>query len=175
MEAQAIQARVEEMSATLLAMVRKDCWNRFAEKCVYVFSTDQEFETGITLAMLRPRKRLLDKRERVSAATAAEKLAIQFSDLYDVNFYVFRAEAQQTVIEIRLDLISSFVDYTRDTTSDHIPMWHCKLGLPPYRKEGVKFDVHWELGGWRHRWNWWRWRNFSRMTWRNKWKRLFRG
>lgn len=173
MDVQALQSRIEEMSAALLAMARKDCWNCFAEKCVYILSTDKELQAYNAFSMRSLRKRLLDKRESVSATTAAEILAKQYSDLYDVNFYIFRAEEEQTVLEIRLDLISSFVGFTRDTTGDHIPMWHCKLGLPPYRKAGVKFDVHWELGGWRYQWNWWRWRNFSRMARRYKWRRMF--
>ena len=47
----------------------------------------------------------------------------------------------------------------RSKIKDNDPMLHCKIGIPPYRKdESDKYDVNWELGGFRHRWNmfWWR-------------------
>ena len=42
-------------------------------------------------------------------------------------------------------------------------MLHCKIAIPPYQNKNIdnnkdKFDVNWELGGWRHQWNWFCWR-----------------
>lgn len=39
-------------------------------------------------------------------------------------------------------------------------MLHCKISIPPYVKKDKikKFDINWELGGLRYKWNMFRWK-----------------
>lgn len=74
--------------------------------------------------------------------------------MYDLNFYVYKAGKNETIIEIRYypnpSLDSAFLEKVKDNE----PMMHCKVPIPPYAEgKTKKFDVNWEQGGIRYEWN----------------------
>ncbi|AZA83331.1 hypothetical protein C1637_21620 [Chryseobacterium lactis] len=99
------------------------------------------------------RKRINNSKELLDLDSAAELLSKEYSDLYDVNLYIFRSFKRETIIEIRFYRKSNFDPDYFALVKDTPPMFHSKITMPIYAEEAIKFDVNWESGGgFNHAW-----------------------
>jgi len=143
----------------LLEMARESCWNKISEECEFILS---EIDDNRASNFLEKRK-LRNEENLIKSPTAlkdcVKELTNIFSDLYDVNLYIFQSKKAKTIIEIRYFLKSKLeLDYQRKVY-DKDPMLHCKIGIPPYHtNKEIKYDINWELGGLRDKWNMFCWR-----------------
>ena len=140
-------------------MARQSCWNKISENCEFILSEIDDDKASNFFKERKLRKlENLDKTPKPLKNIAKELQEI-YSNLYDVNLYIFQAKRDKTIIDIRYFLKSKLeLDY-QQKVKDKDLMLHCKIGIPPYQnnKEN-KYDVNWELGGIRDKLKtfWWR-------------------
>jgi hypothetical protein len=144
--------------ASLLNLAREKCWNTFSDDCVFIFTEiiNGEFENFRELK--KETKNQNAKKKPVSFDQALETLRKLYADIYDVNFYVYRALSNKTIVEIQYYPKSSLdMDFFVKVKNNE-PMVHCKIEMPPYQEENKKFDINWLHGGFLHNWRMFKWR-----------------
>lgn len=89
-----------------------------------------------------------------------QDLILLYENLYDINLYIYKASKSRTIIEIKYFLKTSHTKDFYELIKDNEPMLHCKVSIPNYsskigkvNKKRKKFDVNWQLGGIRFKWN----------------------
>lgn len=153
-----LEEQLNEATRKLLQLARKSSWNRISNKTVYIL-TQIDPEPKLNVAESRKiRKKINDKKKTHTLKSATQELLSFYDDLYDINLYLYRSKRNRTIVEIQYFLKSFHAYKFQQSVRDNSPMLHCKIALPPYRRENKKFDINWELGGLRHQWNefWWR-------------------
>lgn len=142
-----LQTNIELSLANLLKLAEISCWNKISNNYLFIFSEikDSDFQDhkkggGNT----NKRSGLLDLN------LVTEMLEKEYADLYDINFYIFKAKKFHTIIEIQYYRKSSLDKEFFDTIKDNQPMFHSKIAMPMYAKDGKKFDVNWKSGGFIH-------------------------
>jgi len=147
-----IENKIESLTKVLLEMARESCWNTISDNCVYIMSEIKE--EGLNFSEQRKRrKKINEKKEVKSIEEISANLERIYSNLYDVNLHIYKAERKRTIIEIRYFSKSSLDKEFLKEVNDKEPMFHCKVAIPPYQKnKSEKYDVNWELGGVRHEW-----------------------
>jgi len=156
MEKSSINQSIEELTQALLELVDETCWNNVSSNCKYIL-TKIDDETEARQTMLE-RKKQNDAKKPISLNELSAQLEAIFNDLYDINLFIYKSKKRLTIIEVKYYLKSSFFGTTHfDLVKDNTPMTHCKIKHPIYITslygKPKKFDVNWELGGWRHQWN----------------------
>jgi hypothetical protein len=151
---------VLDVKNSLLEMARKECWNKIVDNCTFILS-----ETKCERNALESRiesKKDNEKKNLKSFDEMIRELNSIYSNLYDVNLYIYKARKNNTIIEVQYFLKSSLMEQHIETLKNDPPMLHCKVSIPQYAwitfEEKRKFDINWELGGIRHEWNMFRWR-----------------
>lgn len=144
-----LEEDLKEATASLLDLVRKTCWNTISDNTVYILS-----EIGSNSLSKAKRKQKNDKKVTKSLQQITTELQAIYENLYDINLFIYKSERKRTIIEVQYYPKSLFDDDYYQTIKDNAPMLHCKIAIPNYLKnKKKKFDVNWELGGFRHRWN----------------------
>ncbi|WP_369615390.1 hypothetical protein [Flavobacterium sp. CFS9] len=154
-----IEEQIENLTIRLLEMVNLYCWNDISENLVYILSDISKVESENFFIQRRNRNKLNKKKRPKSFNEAISDLEEIYDSIYDINLYVYKSEKHQTIIDIRYFLKSDLGSEFDKTIANNPPMLHCKITLPPYRKnDKSKFDINWELGGFRYNWNmfWWK-------------------
>ncbi|WP_289665934.1 hypothetical protein [Flavobacterium panacagri] len=154
-----IEEKIKNLTTQLLELARLKCWNTISNNLVFILSNISEIEGENFFTQRINRNKLNENKIPKNFTEAITDLKEIYDLIYDINLYIYKAEKEQTIIEIQYFLKSNLdADYLK-TVADNPSMLHCKITLPPYRKnDDAKFDVNWELGGIRYRWNifWWR-------------------
>jgi len=143
----------------LLKMASTLCWNKISNNCFFIISEIKEEGSPYLLDKYIIRKQQNDEKIPKSLANIAHDLRNIYQKLYDVNLFIYKAEKRKTIVEIRYYPKSSLEKDYFLMVKDNLPMWHSKLTLPPYHQDKKsKFDINWELGGFRHQWKlfWWK-------------------
>lgn len=142
-----LQTNIELSLANLLKLAEISCWNKISNNYLFIFSEikDSDFQYhkkggGNT----NKRSGLLDLN------LVTEMLEKEYADLYDINFYIFKAKKFHTIIEIQYYRKSSLDKEFFETIKDNQPMFHSKIAMPMYAKDGKKFDINWKSGGFIH-------------------------
>ncbi len=159
MTSETLETDIKEMTDKLIQLARDHCWNEISDNCLYILSEikDDGHENLFEQRANRIKENKLKEPKSLKEATAA--LLDIYHKLYDINFYVYKAQKSTTIIEIRYYPKSSLDNEFRETVLDKSPMTHCKVSMPQYAdRKSDKFDVNWEFGGLRHQWKmyWWK-------------------
>jgi len=150
---------IKEATDKLLQIARDLCWNKISDKCSYVLSEIRNTEPDNFFELRKLRKLENKKKIPKTLRQITSDLKSLNSNFYDVNFYIYKSMREQTIIEIQYFLKSSLEKEFFEKVKDNDPMLHCKVPTPPYSNgKEEKFDINWELGGLRHKWKmfWWR-------------------
>jgi len=149
-----IEEEIKKLTAQLLELVNLYCWNDISNNFMFILSDISEVK-GENFFIQNQNKNKLNKNKTPKTFKEAVAELNEFYDLiYDVNLYVYKAEKDQTIIDIRYFLKTNLDSDFLKTVCNNPPMLHCKITKPPYLKnKNDKFDVNWELGGIRHKWN----------------------
>lgn len=142
----------------LLEMARNLTWNEISNDCRYILTEIVDSDKNF-FEQRKLRKRLNDSKIPRDLNLIVPDLKTIFENIYDLNLYVYKAKAEQTIIEIQYYPKSNLNKDYLEKVKDNKPMLHCKIATPPYAVDNkVKFDINWELGGLRHEWKmfWWR-------------------
>ena len=149
-----IEEEIKKLTAQLLELVNLYCWNDISNNFIFILSDISEVK-GENFFIQNQNKNKLNKNKTPKTSKEAVAELNEFYDLiYDVNLYVYKAEKDQTIFDIRYFLKTNLDSDFFETVCNNPPMLHCKITKPPYLKnENDKFDVNWELGGMRYKWN----------------------
>ena len=148
-----LSERIQSSVDNLLRLAKIHCWNTVSGNICYIVSDFNEFDGTNVFKRRASRNRVNRFKAQLTFDAAVDILNQEYSDLYDVNLYIFKALKKQTIIEIQFYRKSNLnADYFV-LVKDHPPMFHAKITIPVYAWEGGKFDVNWESGGgWHHAW-----------------------
>ncbi|MCD9855300.1 hypothetical protein LUD75_11310 [Epilithonimonas sp. JDS] len=144
---------IADFVVKLIEIVNQNCWNTISQNLVFIISDIKEV-SGINFFVERVNRNKFIKDKKENNLTETVNYLNKFSDnIYDLNLYIYKAEKDKTIIEIRYFLKSDLdPDYLKNVI-DNKPMLHSKVTKPPYIKNNKdKFDINWELGGIRHQW-----------------------
>lgn len=143
----------------LLEMARGASWNSISDKCLYIISEIKSDTCKNFFERTKVRKRVNQKKEPKPLSIVVSELQGIYENLYDINLYVYKSAAKLTVVEIQYYPKSSLDNDYFEEVKNNEPMRHCKVSIPPYSSDNKsKFDINWELGGFRHSWKlyWWK-------------------
>lgn len=154
-----IREEIQNSITQLFELAAVNCWNNISKNLRFILSDISETNRGNFYIQRRNRNKLNKKKSPKSFNEAISDLKEIYDSIYDINLYVYKSEKHQTIIDIRYFLKSDLESEFAKTIDNNAPMLHCKITLPPYRKnDKSKFDINWELGGFRYSWNifWWK-------------------
>ena len=149
---------LKSLTGNLLEMARYWTWNNISNDCKYILTEIINSDKNL-FEQRKLRKRLNDLKIPKDLDLIVPDLKAIFENIYDLNLYVYKAKAEQTIIEIQYYPKSSLDKDYFEKVKDNKPMLHCKIDIPPYADDNkTKFDINWIHGGLRHEWKmfWWR-------------------
>ncbi|AZB26057.1 hypothetical protein EG339_16425 [Chryseobacterium bernardetii] len=142
-----IKENIEICLVGLQQLAKANCWNKISPNFVFIISDINEFEGENFFELRRSRNKVNKSKTRLSLNSAIEILDKEYQDLYDVNFYIFKASKKETIIEIQYYRKSNLAaDYLK-MVKNNKPMYHSKISRPYYARNDSKFDINWESGG----------------------------
>ncbi|SFD62124.1 hypothetical protein [Flavobacterium phragmitis] len=149
-----IEKDIQNLTTQLLELARLKCWNFISNNVVFLLSNISEIEGENFFTQRINRNKLNKSKTPKSFSEAITDFKEIYDLIYDINLHIYKAEKNQTIIDIRYFLKNNLdPDYLK-TVINNPSMLHCKIALPPYRKnDDDKFDVNWELGGISYQWN----------------------
>ena len=154
MKLESLKVDIADAVSKLLEMAEVSCWNTISDNCEFILSEIDVNEELNFFDQRKKRKRLNSLKQTISISQVTEQLEEMYTNLYDVNLHVYRAAKTLTIIEIKYLLKSTIDTEYQKKINDKDPMLHCELPIPPYRKNKIdKYDINWELGGFRHKYN----------------------
>jgi hypothetical protein len=133
-------------------MARDSSFNNISDNCKFIISeikhSDKNFfEQNII--------RKIDNEKKTSKPLTdiIVELETLYSNLYDVNLYVYKSEKNSTLIEIQYFPRSSLnIECPKKSTTPETTL-HCKVVIPLYTSENKeKFDINWQHGTLNHKW-----------------------
>ncbi|WP_298757639.1 hypothetical protein [uncultured Psychroserpens sp.] len=149
-----LNADLKEATLRLLELARQTCWNTISNNVVYIISEIEKAPKDIYINILKNRKKENDIKAKKSLDQVAQDLNKIYDDLYDVVLTVYKSTTTYTIIEIQYFPKSSLEASFLKTVKGELPMLHCNITIPTYRKtDSEKFDINWELLGLRYKWN----------------------
>jgi hypothetical protein len=148
-----LELNLKEAASTLLEMARNSCWNKISDNTNYIISKIVNDE-GNFFDKRVERKKVNDKKKTKSLEQITAELKDIYENLYDINLYIYKSSKESTIIEVQYYPKSSLESEFYETVKNNEPMLHVKIGIPPYvDNKTEKYDVNWELGGIRYKWN----------------------
>ncbi|MVO08107.1 hypothetical protein GOQ30_02880 [Flavobacterium sp. TP390] len=155
-----LENKITDATSRLITMASDFCWNTLSKNCYYILSEIDETIGKILFEKNKIRKKVNEVKTPKHLEEITQDLALLYTNLYDINFYIYKATKDKTIIEIKYFLKTSHTKDFYETIKNNDSMWHCKVAIPPYLssigkpiKEKKKFDVNWQLGGIRYEWN----------------------
>ena len=148
-----LEQNLKEATSTLLEMAKNSCWNKISNNTSYIISEKVNIEQNSFQKRIE-RKKANNKKKTKSLEQITAKLKDIYENLYDINLCIYKSQKENTIIEIQYYLKSSHESEFYETVKNNNPMLHAKIGIPPYvNNKTEKYDVNWELGGMRYKWN----------------------
>jgi hypothetical protein len=159
-----IYTELSDSTLQLLNQVRSLTFNHFSNTCLYILTEitniDKNYINETKIRINENKGKLPQPLHQI-----VQVLEKMYSDLYDVNLYVYKAKKEVTIVEVQYFLRSSIDLKFRDQCAEVETMLHSKVCLPPYfipaatsyTDYAEKFDIHWQFGTLNHKWRmfWW--------------------
>ncbi|KFF16051.1 hypothetical protein [Flavobacterium hydatis] len=148
-----MENEIEKATISLLKMVNESCRNNISENLMFILSNENEVQADNFEIIRKERVKINLKKQPKNITEIFKELSDLYEKIYDLNLYVFKSEKNRTIIEIRYYLKTELETEFLKTVINNPAMLHCKIILPPYRKnDKEKFDINWHLGGIIHNW-----------------------
>jgi hypothetical protein len=147
-----IQQEIEEAIPKLLGMARELAWNKISDNCKFILTEIKDSSNNFHTM----RSLIKNENDRKYPAKLQELIpALQqlYSNIHDINLYIYKTKRTLTTIDIRYYLKSSLDDEYRQKVFKDPPMLHLKVAIPPWvagKKE--KFNINWEHHPWMTKW-----------------------
>ncbi|XOV67815.1 MAG: hypothetical protein ACFHU9_01325 [Fluviicola sp.] len=136
--------QVALMSKQLQLMAEQSCINDISDNFVYISSVINIHELDGGIEKIQNKVVSNESKEVLTLDVVSSQLFNLYQDLYDINFFIHRADKDRTVIDIRYVLKSHLDTEVRSKIIDNEPMFHAKIAVPPGFKKNEKFDVNWQ-------------------------------
>jgi hypothetical protein len=153
-----VELEIETATKSLLKLANECCKNKISENLLFILSNENEAK-GENFEIIRnERCRINSKKKPKQINEIFKELSNIYEKIYDLNLYILKSEKNRTIIEIRYYLKTELQAEFLETVVNNPAMLHCKIELPPYRKnDKEQFDINWHLGGIIHNWkNFWK-------------------
>ncbi len=148
---------ISDAVQSLLKMARDSSFNIISDNCKFIISEIKHSDKNF-FEQNKIRKTDNHKKTPKSLTDIIIELETLYTNLYDVNLYVYEAGKYSTIIEIQYFPRSSLdIEYQKTSTTQET-MLHCKVAIPAYASDNKnKFDINWQLGTMNHKWKmfWW--------------------
>ena len=158
MTRETLDQTIKDSTKNLIQMVRKHCWNHISDNCVYIISEIENDDKDFFQKRIERNKTNKTKTPKTIEETT-NKLKEIYSNIYDINFYVYKAKKRKTIIEIQYFPKSLLATNFLEKVKENEPIIHCKISQPPYiEKNTEKFDINWEHNELKYYWKmfWWK-------------------
>jgi hypothetical protein len=143
--------------ASLLEIARQYTFNDISNNCSFILS--EIIQSNNLTDKLKLRKETNDKKIPKPLNKIIIELDKLYSNLYDINLFIYKSDKYSTIIEIQYFPRSSLNKDYQEMSSATETMLHCKVSIPPYASDTKeKFDINWELGTFNHKWKMMLWR-----------------
>lgn len=160
MNKKSLENKISDSTSKLIDMATDICWNEISRDCLYIMSEIDETIGENYFERNKIRKKVNQSLIPKSLQEITQDLILLYENLYDINLYIYKASKNRTIIEIKYFLKTSHTKDFYELIKDNEPMLHCKVSIPNYsrkigkvNKKRKKFDVNWQLGGIRFKWN----------------------
>ena len=148
-----LHSDLKDATLKLLEMARDHSWNTVSDNCLYIISEINDLVGKNIFEQKKIRKKVNQRKKPIPIEIVVSELELIYGNLYDVNLFIYKSTSKLTVVEIQFYPKTSLVKDNLEKAKDIDPMLHCKVAIPPYSKDDKsKFDINWELGGFRHNW-----------------------
>lgn len=137
----------------LLELARELSQKNVSDNCLYITSAIHNDHKN---AFEERRYRMAENRSKRPSdlKPVLAELTRQFSDLHDINLFVYRADSDRTIIDVRYFLRSTLPAQLREQLTGQPPTLHVKVMIPPWRRgDHRSFDINWEHHPWSIHWN----------------------
>jgi len=148
-----LEKDIKDSVTNLVRLVEKECWNKLSANFSFILSDFNEFKGENFFELAKSKVEINNKKIPQRLETVIETLRTEYSDLHDIVLYIFKANKSETIIEIEYFRKSNLDDDYLEGIKNNPTMFHSKIAMPPYWKNGKKIDVNWHFGGLRHRMN----------------------
>jgi hypothetical protein len=139
-----LQTNIKQSITNLLKLAEISCWNKISSNLTFILSDYNEF-TNTNFHLEKKSRNVINKKKSPQEfEKIIEILKKEYSDLYDISLYVFKAKKEETIIEIQYYRKSNLDKDFFETVRHNPPMLHSKISLPVYVKNKEKFDINWE-------------------------------
>jgi hypothetical protein len=161
-----LSERLLEAADSLLELARQSCWNNISSNCSFILSEINNSSNNF-IEETRLNKKLNAKKQPERLDSVIPHLLLIYTNLYEIDLYIYRSSKKLTVIEIAYYLKSSLEPEYQETIADDPPMLYCKVAIPSYKgtftkyNASNKFDINWQHNTIYHQGNmfWFRFRN----------------
>lgn len=150
MSRETLEKDIKNSIANLVRLVEKECWNKLSANFSFILSDFNEFKRKNFYELTRSKVEINNKKVPQSLETIIKILRTEYSDLYDIILYVFKAKKSETIIEIEYFRKSNFEPDYLKKVKNNPPMFHSKISMPRYWKGGKNIDINWHFGGLKH-------------------------
>jgi hypothetical protein len=157
MKKESLYKEISDAVQSLLEMARASSFNNISDNCKFIISEIKRSDKNF-FEQNKIRKTVNDRKTSKPLTDIIVELEMLYSNLYDVNLYVYKADKHLTVIEIQYFLRSSLDIGYQKLSATQETMLHCKVAIPAYASDNKKkFDINWQLGTINHNWKifWW--------------------
>lgn len=139
-----LEENIQLTISSLETLVKESCWNKISNIYLYILTDISELKYADFHELRTKERKINSKKVPKDIDTVLNFLSEIYSDLYDVNCYIFKSKKDCTIIEIQYfrksDLDSEYLEKVRGNP----PMYHAKMLLPPNKRIDLeKFDVNW--------------------------------
>lgn len=155
-----LYAEISDAVQRLLKLACDSSYNFISDNCYFIISEIKHIDKCL-FEQNKICKTLNDKKTPKSLIDIVVELEKLYTNLYDVNLYIYKASKYSTIIEIQYFPRSSLELEYQTASATKETMLHCKVAIPAYVSDTKeKFDINWPLGPINHKWKmfWWQWK-----------------
>ncbi|PKP20337.1 MAG: hypothetical protein CVU05_09380 [Bacteroidetes bacterium HGW-Bacteroidetes-21] len=159
MTPETFEIEIKDLTHKLIEMARDFSINKISDNCLYILSQINNDGSNNLNEIRKARIQSNEKKTPKRLNEITSDLFSIYSDLYDINLYVYKAKSNLTLIEIQYFRKSNLSQEYQIKVMNNKPMTHCKINIPYYAETNKeKFDINWEFGGLKHDWKmfWWK-------------------
>jgi hypothetical protein len=143
MSEKSLQVQIEEMLPELVKMASELSFSNISTNFKFILSEIKDSTENFSVQRARMTKEN-DKKTPQPLEKLMPVLDELYENLYDINLHIYKANRNDTVIDMRYYPKSALDEDYRKTIVKNPPMLHAKVEMPPQltnRKE--KFDINW--------------------------------
>ena len=139
-----LEENIKDTTTSLLNLVDEKCWNKISDNCNYILTNVKKLKYSNFHELRKIKQKINSKKNPQDFNSILKTLSKFESDLFDVVLYIFKADTNQTIIEIEY-LRKSDLDFAYYETIKESPtMFHAKISLPTNQNPTKKFDINWQ-------------------------------